>query len=70
MSLKNHIRWLIEQNHWITLAYVQDLTDADFLLAARAWHEPYRLADGALDQQFEEDARHAGAAGPGVAGGL
>jgi hypothetical protein len=32
MSLKNHIRWQIEQNHWIAMAYVQDLTDADFLL--------------------------------------
>jgi hypothetical protein len=32
MSLKNHIRWQIEQNHWITMAYVQDLTDADLLL--------------------------------------
>jgi len=32
MSLKNHIRWQIEQNHWITMAYVQDLADADFLL--------------------------------------
>ncbi len=32
MSLKNHIRWQIEQNHWITLSYVQDLTDADFLI--------------------------------------
>jgi hypothetical protein len=32
MSLKNHIRWQIEQNHWIAMAYVQDLTDADFML--------------------------------------
>ena len=32
MSLKNHIRWLIEQSDWITMAYVQDLADADFLL--------------------------------------
>jgi len=32
MSLKNHIRWQIEQNHWITMAYVQDLADADFFL--------------------------------------
>ena len=32
MSLKNHIRWLIEQSHWITMAYVQDLADADLLL--------------------------------------
>jgi hypothetical protein len=34
MSLKNHLRWQIEQNHWITMAYVQDLTDADLLLRA------------------------------------
>ncbi len=32
MSLKNHIRWQIEQCHWITMSYVQDLADADFLL--------------------------------------
>jgi hypothetical protein len=32
MSLKNHLRWLIEQNHWITMAYVEDLTDADLML--------------------------------------
>jgi hypothetical protein len=32
MSLKNHIRWQIEQNHWITMAYVQDLEEADFFL--------------------------------------
>ncbi len=32
MSLKNNIRWQIEQNHWIAMAYVQDLTDADLLL--------------------------------------
>ena len=32
MSLKNHIRWQIEQNHWITMSYVQDLTDADFMI--------------------------------------
>ncbi len=32
MSLKNHIRWQIEQNYWITLAYVEDLTDADIML--------------------------------------
>jgi len=32
MSLKNNIRWQIEQNHWITMAYVQDLADADFFL--------------------------------------
>jgi hypothetical protein len=32
MSLKNHIRWQIEQNHWITMAYVQDLAPADFML--------------------------------------
>jgi hypothetical protein len=32
MSLKNHIRWLVEQCHWITVSYVQDLTDADLLL--------------------------------------
>jgi hypothetical protein len=34
MSLKNHLRWQIEQNHWITTAYVQDLTDADLMLRA------------------------------------
>ncbi len=32
MSLKNHIRWQVEQNHWITNAYVEDLTDADLFL--------------------------------------
>ncbi len=32
MSLKNHLRWQIEQNHWITMAYVQDLADTDLLL--------------------------------------
>jgi hypothetical protein len=32
MSLKNHIRWQTEQNHWITMAYLQDLTDGDFML--------------------------------------
>ena len=32
MSLKNHIRWQIEQCHWITMSYVQDLADADLLL--------------------------------------
>jgi hypothetical protein len=32
MSLKNHIRWQIEQCHWITMSYVQDLNDADLLL--------------------------------------
>ena len=32
MSLKNHLRWQIEQCHWITMSYVQDLADADFLL--------------------------------------
>ena len=32
MSLKNHIRWQIEQCHWITMSYVQDMADADFLL--------------------------------------
>jgi hypothetical protein len=32
MSLKNHLRWQIEQNHWIAMAYVQDLTDADLML--------------------------------------
>jgi hypothetical protein len=32
MSLKNHIRWQIEQNYWISTAYVQDLTDADLML--------------------------------------
>ena len=32
MSLKNHIRWGIEQCHWIAMAYVQDLADADLLL--------------------------------------
>ncbi len=32
MSLKNHLRWQIEQNHWIAMAYVEDLTDADLML--------------------------------------
>jgi hypothetical protein len=32
MSLKNHIRWLVESCHRITGSYVQDLTDADLLL--------------------------------------
>ena len=32
MSLKTHLRWQIEQCHWITLAYVQDLADADLLV--------------------------------------
>jgi hypothetical protein len=32
MSLKTHIRWLVEQCHWITGSYVQDLTDADLML--------------------------------------
>ncbi len=32
MSLKNLLRWQIEQNHWIATAYVQDLTDADLML--------------------------------------
>jgi hypothetical protein len=32
MSLKTHIRWLVEQCHWIAGSYVQDLTDADLLL--------------------------------------
>ena len=32
MSLKNHIRWQIEQCHWITMSYVQDLADRDLLL--------------------------------------
>jgi hypothetical protein len=32
MSLKNHIRWQIEQCHWIATSYVQDLADADLLL--------------------------------------
>ncbi len=34
MSLKNHIRWQIEQCHWITMGYVQDLTDTEILLRA------------------------------------
>ena len=29
MSTKNLIRWQVEQNHWITNAYVQDLSDTD-----------------------------------------
>jgi hypothetical protein len=32
MSVKSLIRWQIEQDHWITMAYVQDLTDADLML--------------------------------------
>ena len=32
MSLKNHIRWQLEQNHWLANAYVQDLTDADLFV--------------------------------------
>ncbi len=32
MSLKTHIRWLVEQCHWINGMYVQDLTDADLML--------------------------------------
>jgi len=32
MSTKNLIRWQVEQNHWITNAYVQDLSDADLFL--------------------------------------
>ncbi len=32
MSLKNHLRWQIEQCHWITTSYVQDLADADLLV--------------------------------------
>ncbi len=32
MSLKDNIRWQIEQCHWLTTAYVQDMTDADLLL--------------------------------------
>ena len=34
MSLKSHLRWQIEQCHWITLAYLQDLTDAELLIRA------------------------------------
>jgi hypothetical protein len=32
MSEKSLIRWQIEQNYWITTAYVQDLTEADLML--------------------------------------
>lgn len=32
MSLKDNIRWQIDQSHWIANAYVQDLTDADFMM--------------------------------------
>jgi hypothetical protein len=32
MSLKKHIRWQVEQNFWITNAYVEDLADADLFL--------------------------------------
>ena len=32
MSLKDHLRWQIEQCHWITTAYLQDLTNANLLV--------------------------------------
>ncbi len=31
MSLKNHIRWQVEQCHWLNNMYVQDLTDAELM---------------------------------------
>ena len=32
MSLKDNLRWQIEQCHWITNMYYQDLTDAELLI--------------------------------------
>ena len=31
MSLKNHIRWQVEQCHWLNNMYAQDLTDAELM---------------------------------------
>ena len=70
MSLKNHIRWQIEQCHWITMAYVQDLADADLLLRPVPGMNHIAWQLGHLITQFENDARRAGAAGAGIAGGF
>ena len=32
MSIKSFLRWQVEQNYWITNAYVEDLADADLFL--------------------------------------
>jgi hypothetical protein len=34
MSMKNHVRWIVEQCHWLNNAYVQDLNDSDLMLRA------------------------------------
>ena len=69
-TAKNLLRQSIEMGHFVTRAYVEDLTDAQLLRAFGAGGESHRLATRPHDRQRAGDARRAGAAGAGPARGF